>query len=183
MIKDTVQSILNRNPSLDNAEIGLGDRLAQVDKQIGWHGVTDSANRLSKRSITDLASCIVFLNEMKVAYTAHIALGEPTHDAADATNTIGSADATDQASAETLANELKEELNDHCALAASHDRGGISVIGEAGDALSLLDLINYTLDADATTLATLITLCNKLQTTYYNHTFIGPARHEEIVYV
>lgn len=180
--KKSVRQVLNDGNANELAQVGLGDRLAAADLQLAWHGASDSANRLSLRSLTTLAQCVSLANALKVAWAAHIALGAPTHLAADATNTISASDATDLASAITLANELKEELNDHINLAAAHDRGSTTALGEATAGEAALDLINYVMTANAATLLSeLIPLLDDIQKKYRRHTFIGPFGTEEIL--
>lgn len=181
MFQRSKQDILNSAPTLDLGVVRLGDSLERLERQVGWHGLADSANRNVLRNPKDLATCIIICNDLKTKYTAHIALGATTHKAADATNTISAADASNLATSLTLANELKEELNDHCALAAAHDVGSTTGVGEAAAALAPVDFINTVLADDATDLPTLQTLLAELQVKYRNHTFRGPIQIDELL--
>lgn len=107
----------------------MGDLMRLQEKQSGWHK-TDDNDRIPfiayirneimpstarppyPSSIDDLASCLIYLNEIKRLYNLH-RVDTDVHANADSANDISSADATDLASANTLANELKTDLNLH----------------------------------------------------------------------
>lgn len=172
--KTTLKQALE-NQSLDLRILGMAQRFEDLEKQVGWHGRDDSANRNTLKSTNTDAQCFAILNDLKTKYTAHIALGAPTHKAADSTNTISAAAATDLASAYTLANELKTDFNAHRVLATSHDPGSTTGVGNAAaSTVANLDRVNYVTSADASTSATLKTLTNELQVKYRRHTFRGP---------
>src|SRR6185503_8167694 len=141
------KDILDSAPTYDQKSAELGAALERANLLIGWHGAEDSANRVVIANPTTLAQACTLANWIKTKYTAHIALGAPTHKAADATNTIAAADATNQATLDTLLTELRTDINAHKVLAASHDVGSTTGLGNAAATLAPVhwtDWINTT---------------------------------------
>lgn len=177
------KDVLNNAPTYDQKNISLGDSLERLEKQVGWHGADDVANRNTLKTLTTLADCVAVANDIKTKYTAHIALDVLTHKAADATNTVAAAVATNQATLDTLITELRTDINAHRVLAAAHDVGSTTGLGNAAAALAPVDFINWINTTPSTdgTLATAITVTEMIQKAYRAHTFRGPIQIDESI--
>ena len=123
------------------------------------HGAADTAN---VEALDDLESDATWddiqamADDLKTNYTAHIALVDSVHGAADAANGIAADDVGDvQTSVNAFLNELKGDLNAHMA--------------EEGTSHIIADITMKVTKANATTLATSVTLATALKTAFNDH--------------
>ena len=163
----------------------------------GVHGAADTTNTVSAADATDYATAVTLANELKVDYEAHrvlIAGGE--HGAADATNTVSAPDATTVATLVALANDLRTQYEAHRVLVAGGEHGAADVTNVvtavavetasihniddttntiSSDAVNTAathaepDTVNGVAAANATNMATLLTLAIELRVDYNNH--------------
>lgn len=167
-----------RDFSLDLKAARLNQRFSKLEDTLAWHEAADATNRNSLKDSGTLAKCITILNDLKAKYNAH-RVDTTVHNASDTANDVTAADATNQATAETLANDIKTQFIAHFVQTATPDVHQTTV-GINSDATTLVgDTTQKITSANASDLATLITLTEELQNDYYWHTFRGPFAFDE----
>jgi hypothetical protein len=145
------------------------------DNETGtYHPAAGTAHQVATADATDLVTLVALLNGIQTAYAAHLA-DATAHTAADTTNTCPLAaltaashkavDATNHNPTPLASNSLADMITTAKSLKAkynAHDADSSSFHQAAGTAAQ-------TSAADATTLATLITLINEIKTDLTAH--------------
>ena len=131
--------------------------------------ISDLVNIVSQAPVTDLASAILILNEIKVDFNAH-RTEISVHDANDNSNVVASADATEIVSAAILANEIELRYENH------RTRSGVHLIDDTFNVVTATNPGNLVLSPDATNDQSSIDIINEAQQKYVNH-LVEPGVH------
>lgn len=118
-----------------------------------YHAGKDTVISVATVPPTDLPESLIATNELLVLLRKHLADGA-MHKVASAEDLSAIAFATDQATAETAANAVKASLNVH------HTEAGVHFNNDATNGIAA---------ADASNLATLLTLLTEMQTDWDLH--------------
>jgi len=125
--------------------------------QIGVHGHDDTSNLITSPAASDYASACDLAIDLKTQFNSHIVFGA-SHLASDSANTVTAADPDslnpgDQAVLNTLLNQIKTKFNLHIVSSGKHTVNDPNAVSTA----------------NASDLATSISLANALSTAYSAH--------------